>query len=70
MNQKNFRLEVFKKASYCRNFEEQVIINIKKKNIAVPTYVSAGQEFIPSTIEPICKNIFIQQLIFAQHRSH
>ena len=70
MNQKNFRLEVFKKASYCRNFEEQVIINIKKKNIAVPTYVSAGQEFIASTIATICKNIGIKPLIFAQHRSH
>jgi hypothetical protein len=28
---KNFRLKVFEKASYCRHFEEQVIQNIKKK---------------------------------------
>ena len=70
MNQKNFRLEVFKKASYCRNFEEQVIINIKKKNIKSPTYVSAGQEFISSTIATICKNINIKPMIFGQHRCH
>ena len=70
MNEKNFRLEVFKKASFCRNFEEQVIKNIKEKKIKIPTYVSAGQEFISSTIATICKKIGIKPLIFAQHRCH
>ena len=70
MNEKNFRLEVFKKASFCRNFEEQVIKNIKEKKIKIPTYVSAGQEFISSTIATICKQIGIKPLIFAQHRCH
>ena len=51
----NFRIDVFKKASLCRNFEEEVIINLNNKNISTPTYVSAGQEFISSTLSVICK---------------
>ena len=66
----NFRLEVFKKASYCRHFEEQVIKNIKAKNINIPTYVSAGQEFIASTIATICEMIKVKPLLFGQHRCH
>ena len=49
----NFRLEIFKKAALCRNFEEQVILNVNKKNITTPVYVSAGQEFIASTVSTI-----------------
>ena len=67
---KNFRLEVFKKASYCRNFEEQVIININNKNITIPTYVSAGQEFIASTASVVCRSKKIKPLLFGQHRCH
>mgnify|MGYP006122849223 CR=1 FL=1 len=52
---KNFRLKIFKKASLCRNFEEQVILNVNNKNIKTPVYVSAGQEFIASTISSICE---------------
>ena len=66
----NFRLEVFKKASYCRNFEEEVIVNINNKNISVPTYVSAGQEFISSSLSIICKKKKIKPLLFGQHRCH
>ena len=66
----NFRLKVFKKASYCRHFEEQVIKNIKSKNINIPTYVSAGQEFIASTIATICEMIKVKPLLFGQHRCH
>jgi len=51
----NFRINVFKKASLSRNFEEEVIKNVKKKNIKIPVYVSAGQEFIASTIAAICE---------------
>ena len=66
----NFRLKVFEKASYCRHFEEQVIKNIKSKNINIPTYVSAGQEFIASTIATICEMIKVKPLLFGQHRCH
>ncbi|MDC6482453.1 thiamine pyrophosphate-dependent enzyme [Pelagibacteraceae bacterium] len=67
---KNFRLDIFKKASLCRNFEEQVILNVNNKNITTPVYVSAGQEFIASTLSSICKKKKIKPLIFGQHRCH
>ncbi len=52
---KNFRLEIFKKASLCRNFEEEVVKNVNNKKISTPVYVSAGQEFIASTLAAICQ---------------
>ena len=70
MDKKKFRLKVFEKASYCRHFEEQVIKHIKSKDINIPTYVSAGQEFISATLATICENIKIKPLLFGQHRCH
>ena len=67
---KNLRLEIFKKASLCRNFEEQVIVNVNNKNIKTPVYVSAGQEFIAAAVSTICKKKKIKPLIFPQHRCH
>ena len=52
---KDFRIQIFKKASLCRNFEEEVIKNINNKKILTPTYVSAGQELIASTLSVICQ---------------
>ena len=70
INDNNYRLQVFKKASIARNFEEQVIANVKNKNIKIPVYVSAGQEFIASSISTICEIKKIKPLIFGQHRCH
>lgn len=67
---KKFRLEIFKRASLCRNFEDQVIVNVNNKNITTPVYVSAGQELISSTISTICKERKLKPLIFGQHRCH
>ena len=67
---KSLKLEIFKKASLCRNFEEEVIININNKNIKIPTYVSAGQEFISSSIATLCEKKKIKPLLFGQHRCH
>ena len=69
MNEKYFRLKTFEKASYCRHFEEQVIKN-SKKNIKIPTYVSAGQEFIAASIAAVCEKFKIKPLLFGQHRCH
>jgi len=69
-NNSNFRYQVFKKASLARNFEEEVIANVKNKNIKIPVYVSAGQEFIASTIATICEIKKIKPLLFGQHRCH
>ncbi len=70
MNEKIFRLKTFEKASYCRHFEEEVIKNLKEKNINIPTYVSAGQEFIAASMATICEDLKIKPLIFGQHRCH
>ena len=63
-----FRINVFKKASLCRNFENEVYEKIEQKVIQIPVYLSAGQEYIPATISEICKDK--SPLIFAQHRCH
>ena len=55
MNKKIFNFKVFEKACLSRQFEEKVIENINNKNIKIPAYVSAGQEFIPSSIATICQ---------------
>ena len=70
MANKNFRLKVFEKAALARNFEEEVIKYVNEKRIQIPVYVSAGQEFISSTISTICNLKKIKPLIFGQHRCH
>jgi len=68
MNKRDFRLNVFKKAALCRNFENTVYAMVEEKVIKFPVYLSAGQEFIPATISEICKVKI--PLLFAQHRCH
>jgi len=63
----DLKIEIFKKASLSRIFEEIVYDNIKKSAFLCPIYLSAGQEFIPATISTITKT---PPLIFAQHRAH
>ena len=67
---KNYRYQVFERASLARNFEEEVITNVKNKKIKIPVYVSAGQEFIASSIATICNKKKIKPLLFGQHRCH
>ena len=64
MKDSNFRLDVFKKASLCRNFEEEVIKYLNNKTIKIPAYVSAGQEFISSTISVLSKKKKIKAFTF------
>ena len=70
MNEKEFRLKTFEKAANCRYFEEQVIQNLKENKITIPTYVSAGQEFISASMATICEDLKIKPWIFGQHRCH
>ena len=65
-----FRLEVFKKAALCRNFENETYSQIQNKNIKFPVYLSGGQEYIPSTIHSIFENKNIDTNLFIQHRGH
>ena len=65
-----FRLEVFKKASLCRNFENILYEKVQEKLIKFPVYLSAGQEFIASAIAEKIAELKISPDIFIQHRGH
>ena len=67
---KEYRLEVFKKASLCRHFENKVFELSKEKIINYPVYLSAGQEFIASSLSTICNDLGLKPDIFIQHRGH
>jgi len=67
---KNFRLEIFKKASLCRNFENELYRKVQDKIIKFPVYLSAGQEFIAATVAQKMSEINIEPDIFIQHRGH
>jgi len=63
----DIKIEIFKKASLSRIFEECVFNYIKQAKFKCPIYLSAGQEFIPATIATLTKR---KPSIFAQHRAH
>jgi TPP-dependent pyruvate/acetoin dehydrogenase alpha subunit len=65
-----FRLEVFKRASLCRNFEQYVFDGINNKLFKFPIYLSAGQEYIPASLAEVMKNKSLDPNIFIQHRGH
>jgi len=67
---KTFRLEVFKKASLCRNFENYTYKKLEDKTIKFPTYLSAGQEFIPASISTFLETTKVNPAVFIQHRGH
>lgn len=66
----NYRLRVFEKASLCRNFEKYVYNGIQNKLFKFPIYLSAGQEYIASSIFTILEEKKIKPNIFIQHRGH
>ena len=70
MTTDSFRLNVFRRASLCRNFEEYVFQGIKNKLFKFPIYLSGGQEYISSTIAQVMFESNIQPNIFIQHRGH
>lgn len=63
-----FRLNVFKRASLCRNFEDETFKYAGKGIFKSPIYLSAGQEFAAATLAEIYKDQ--KPLLFAQHRAH
>ena len=66
----NQKINIFKIASLCRNFEEETYKYAKQKKINIPIYLSAGQEYVPSSIAYISQVKKIKPLIFGQHRGH
>ena len=65
-----FKIEVFKKASLCRHFENQVYKVSQNKHIKFPFYLSAGQEYIAASIYTILEEKRIDTNVFIQHRGH
>jgi pyruvate dehydrogenase E1 component alpha subunit len=66
----DFRLQVFKRASLCRNFEKKVFDLIKSGTFKFPIYLSAGQEYIAASIAEDLFQKKISPNIFIQHRGH
>jgi TPP-dependent pyruvate/acetoin dehydrogenase alpha subunit len=66
----DYRLNVFKRAALCRNFEQYVFDGIKAGLFKFPIYLSAGQEYISASISECLKEQGIQPNIFIQHRGH
>tara|TARA_B100000700_G_C14822898_1_gene750872 strand:- start:15 stop:845 length:831 start_codon:yes stop_codon:yes gene_type:complete len=66
----NYRTNVFKRASLCRNFELFVFEGIQKKMFKFPIYLSAGQEYISASIAEIMSEMNINPNVFIQHRGH
>ena len=66
----NYRLKAFNKASFCRHFENQVYKAAQEKQIKLPFYLSAGQEYIPASIYTILEEKGIDVNVFIQHRGH
>ena len=65
-----FRLNTFRRASLCRNFEEYVFHGIKRGLFKFPIYLSAGQEYISASIAEVMHIKGITPNIFIQHRGH
>ena len=64
------RINVFKRASLCRNFELYVLNGIRKGVFKFPIYLSGGQEYISASIAEAMKEKKIDPHIFIQHRGH
>ena len=54
----------------CRHFENKVFQLSKEKVIKYPVYLSAGQEFISSSLSTIYNDLIKSPDIFIQHRGH
>jgi pyruvate dehydrogenase E1 component alpha subunit len=70
--EKSTDLIIYEKAALCRAFEEEVFRNLQNKNIKIPVYLSAGQEYIAATFATFFEKYFakINKQIFIQHRGH
>ena len=69
--EKNDLKEIYKTASFCREFEKKIFNEVENKNISIPVYLSAGQEYIASTFSKIISLLDVtEKQIFIQHRGH
>ena len=63
-------MQVLKKASLCRHFENEVFKRVQNKTITFPVYLSAGQEYVPASIAQTMEILKFKPLLFGQHRCH
>jgi pyruvate dehydrogenase E1 component alpha subunit len=68
--EQNYKRETFKRASLCRNFENETYKQIQNKKLKLPVYLSAGQEYIAASIAQYVEELNILPDIFIQHRGH
>lgn len=66
----DYRIQVFKRASLCRNFEKKVFDLISQGTFKFPLYLSAGQEYIAASIAENVIPMNLNPNIFIQHRGH
>ena len=66
----DYKINTFKRASLCRNFEQYVFDGIRNKLFKFPIYLSAGQEYISASIAETLNEKQIEPNIFIQHRGH
>lgn len=66
----DYSVNVFKRASVSRNFEQYVFDGIREGMFKFPIYLSAGQEYISASIAELMAEKNIQPNIFIQHRGH
>ena len=67
---RDYRVNVFKRASKSRNFEQYVFNGIQNGLFKFPIYLSAGQEYISASISEVMAERGITPNIFIQHRGH
>lgn len=67
---KNYKFNVFKRASTSRNFEQYVFEGIQNRMFKFPIYLSAGQEYISASIAEVMSEKNIDPNVFIQHRGH
>ena len=67
-----FLRRVYERAALCRAFEEECYRRIESGQIKCPTYLSAGQEYIPATIATWIEDRpeLAGRKVFIQHRGH
>ena len=66
----DYSVNVFKRASVSRNFEQYVFDGIREGMLRFPIYLSAGQEYISASIAELMAEKNIHPNIFIQHRGH
>ena len=70
-NTSNIPVEIVKKAIRIRTVENFIFEKLKTKDISIPVYLSAGQEYCAVAIAYFFRNLNVSDRnIFIQHRNH